>query len=373
MRKLKVAIVAPTLRILGGHSVQAQQLLEGWAGDPEVEAWLVPINPQLPGPLRHLQRIKYLRTILTQLMYWPLLVLELRRADVVHVFSASYASFMLSPLPAILVARALRRPVVLNYHSGGAAEHLRRSPFARSIIADCARTVVQSRYLVDVFGAHAIEAVAIPNVIDLERFKYRERNPLRPRVLSVRNFETLYNVACTLRAFKLVQKRWPNAELTLVGSGSQEHALRTLAAELELTGVTFAGRVDPRQMAEYYASHDIYIQSPNIDNMPISVLEAYASGLPVVATETGGVPTILTHGEHGLLAPPDDHAALASHILRLLEQPGLALEMTRNAYARCEEYAWPRVRGQWLTQYRQAARTADAPLATGRLNTGASE
>ncbi len=370
-RKLRVAIVAPTLGILGGHSVQAQRLLEEWAADPDVDAWLVPINPAPPGPLARLLNIKYLRTAITQLMYWPLLLAELRRADVVHVFSASYSSFLLSPLPAILVARFLRRPVVLNYHSGEAGDHLRRSELARTVIAKCERTVVPSRYLVDVFAGHGLDAAAIPNVVDVKRFAYRERNPLRPRILSVRNFEILYNVACTLRAFQLVQRRWPNAELTLVGSGSEEPRLRALARELALERVTFTGRIEPAQMAGYYASHDIYVQTPDIDNMPISVLEAYASGLPVVSTDAGGVPSILTHDEDGLLAPVGNHDAIAQHILRLLEQPGVARELARSGQKRCDAFTWPNVRDLWLSEYRAARRAHEPRPAAVPMNAGA--
>jgi len=126
-RRLRVAIVVASLRILGGHSVQARRLLHGWTNDPDIEAWIVPINPVPPRPLDRLLRIKYVRTLITQLCYWPLLFRELRRADVVHVFSASYSSFLLAPLPAILVARLFGKPVLLNYHSGEADGHLRQS------------------------------------------------------------------------------------------------------------------------------------------------------------------------------------------------------------------------------------------------------
>ena len=136
-----------------------------------------------------------------------------------------------------------------------------------------------------------------------------------------------------------------------------------------LDHVTFAGRVHPDQMTGHYAEHDIYVQSPDIDNMPISVLEAYACGLPVVSTEAGGVPAILTHGEHGLLAPRDDHAALAAHVLLLLEQPGLACELAEHARAKCDDFQWHRVRDQWLSHYRQVWRSyAQRTAARLRLN-----
>src|SRR5437764_14749596 len=97
MRKIRVAIVAPSLRILGGQAVQAQRLLDAWKHDPDVDAWLVPVNPVPPGALAHLLKIKFVRTVITQLVYWPLLFRELRKADVVHVASAPYATFPLPP------------------------------------------------------------------------------------------------------------------------------------------------------------------------------------------------------------------------------------------------------------------------------------
>jgi glycosyltransferase involved in cell wall biosynthesis len=355
MKKLRVAFVAPSLAILGGQAVQADRLLSAWQGDPDVEAYLVPVNPAPPGPLGFATRLKYLRTIVTELTYGPLLVRELARADLVHVFSASYSSFLLAPLPAILVARALRRPVVLNYRSGQARDHLRRSAIARAAIARVDRNVVPSRFLVDVFGAFGIDATIVPNIVDLERFKYRERDPLSPRLLSTRNFDALYNVAATLRAFRIVQDRWPAAALTLVGNGPQEAELRALASRLELRNVTFAGRVKPDEIAGFYAANDIYVQSPDIDNMPTSVVEAFASGLPVVSTAAGGVPTIVTDGRHGLLAPIGDHVTIGRHLLRLLDDPAFARQLAREGRATCRACTWPAVREQWLRVYRGVA------------------
>jgi hypothetical protein len=111
---IRIAMVAPSMRILGGQAVQADRLLRAWTGDPDVRAWLVPINPEFPEPLRAAADIKYLRTVVTQLCYWPLLVRELRRADIVHVFSAAYTSFLLAPLPAVIVARMLGKPVLVK-------------------------------------------------------------------------------------------------------------------------------------------------------------------------------------------------------------------------------------------------------------------
>jgi glycosyltransferase involved in cell wall biosynthesis len=367
MRRLRVAFVAPSLRILGGQAVQADRLLTAWRDDPDVEAWLVPVNPLPPRGLRFALGVKYVRTIVTETTYVPLLVRELARADVVHVFSAAYSSFLLAPLPAIAVARMLRKPVILNYRSGEAPDHLRRSAIARAALARVDRNIVPSRFLVDVFRGFGIDASIIPNIVDMERFAFRERVRLQPRLVSTRNFDALYNVAATVRAFRIVQDRWPDATLTLVGGGPQEAQLRELASNLGLRNVRFAGRVAPDEIAGYYADNDIYIQSPNIDNMPTSVLEAFASGLPVVSTEAGGVPAILTHGRHGLLAPLADCDALAAHVLTLLDRPDYARQLARTAYESCGACTWPNVRDEWLRVYRTAAeanKTAVAAPAT---------
>src|SRR5262245_1061685 len=189
---LSIAIVAPSLGMLGGQAVQARRLLDAWKNDRDVDAWLVPINPAPPSWLRRAAGVKYLRTVITQLCYWPLLVRELKRADVVHVFSASYFSFVLAPLPAVMVAKLLGRPVLINYRSGEAPDHLRRSRLARTILQDADQNVVPSTFLQDVFKRFGIASRVIPNIVDRGRFRFRLRDPLRPRLLSTRNFEPLY-------------------------------------------------------------------------------------------------------------------------------------------------------------------------------------
>jgi glycosyltransferase involved in cell wall biosynthesis len=225
------------------------------------------------------------------------------------------------------------------------------------------RVVVPSSFLRDVCAFFGISAEVVPNTVDVTRFAYRVRDPLRPRLISTRNFEPLYNVPCTVRAFARIQARYPEASLTLVGSGSQEVALRALATTLRLQNVTFAGRVDPSQVHRYYADADLYVQTPMIDNMPLSLLEAFASGLPVVATRTGGVPAMMRDGVHGLLVRDDDDEAVASQVIRLLEQPADARALAAAARETCVAYEWPLVSARWLAVY-QSVRPALEPRRT---------
>jgi glycosyltransferase involved in cell wall biosynthesis len=356
--RIKVAFVAPSLPMVDGEAVQADRLLAAWRDDPEVDAWLVHVNPLPPAPpLGFARDITSLRSTVNELTCLPLLVRELARADVVHVFSAASTSYLLAPLPAMLVARALGKRVVLNYRSDEAPDGLQRSAIARHTMRRVDKNIVPSRFMVDVFREFGIDASIVPNILDLDRFRFHDRDPLRPRLISARSFDALDNVATTIRAFSIVQDRWPDASLTLVGGGAQEADLRALVAQLALRNVTFAGRVTSAAIADYYADNDIYIQSPNIDNLPTAVLEAFASGMPVVSTEAGGVPAILTHNVHGLLAPLADYQTLGHHVLRLLARPDSARTLARAAFATCEACTWPRVREQWVRAYRGVLQT----------------
>jgi glycosyltransferase involved in cell wall biosynthesis len=356
-------MVAPSLDILGGQAVQAARLFENFSREPGLEISMQPINPRLPGVLGRLQKIKYVRTVLTSMAYCAQLLWRVRRFDVIHIFSASYFSFVLAPTPAILTSRLYGKRTVLNYRSGEAEDHLQRwRRTALPTIGLVDEIVAPSGYLVDVFGRFGFKARSIFNIVETERFRFRGREPLRPVFFSNRNFEPLYNVACTLRAFALIQKRFPEARLVVAGDGSQRGSLEALARELDLRNVEFIGRVAPERMPELYDAADIYLNSPDIDNMPGSIIEAYAAGLPVVTTNAGGIPYIVTDGETGLMVERNDHAGLARAALRLLETKGLAGRIARRAHEECLKYSWGAVREEWLTLYRDlAGRRAGKP------------
>jgi glycosyltransferase involved in cell wall biosynthesis len=274
-KPIRLLLVAPALTILGGQAVQANYLLEHLSREREFEVSFVPHNPRLPGPFRLLQSIKYVRTIVTSLVYCINLLIQVPKHDIVQTLSASYWSFLLGPTPAILIARFFGKKSIVNYRSGQAEDHLRNWPRTAVPIMKLADgIIVPSQYLVDVFRKFGLHAFAIANVIDNTRFKYREREPLQPIFLSNRNMYPLYNVACILRAFAKIQQRFPEAKLILAGDGPQRPALESLARELKLKNIEFRGRVSPSKMHELYNESHIFLNSPNIDNMPGSILES---------------------------------------------------------------------------------------------------
>jgi len=353
---IRLLIVAPSLDIVGGQAVQASRLLKGFRESPSLEVGFLPHNPRLPEPLRPLQSIKYLRTIITSLLYTLSLLFRVWRYDIVHVFSASYYSHLLSAVPAILVARLYRKKSILNYRSGEAEDHIRRwRRTAEPVMRLADEIVVPSGYLVEVFKRFGLRATPVFNVVDTEAFRYRERKQLRPVFLSNRNLEALYNVGCSLKAFARIQARYPEARLIVAGDGKQRAALERQARELGLRNTEFVGRVSPEAMSKLYDDADIYLNSSNIDNMPGSILESFSSGVPVVTTNAGGIPYIVRNEQTGLMVSCGDAEALAAGAIRLLEEPELAARIIRNARQECDRYSWSAIHGQWIRLYRELA------------------
>jgi len=354
--QIRVLIVAPSLHILGGQAVQASRLIKGFRQSGCLAVGFLPHNPRLPGPLRALQSIKYVRTVVTSLVYFASLLLRIRGYDVIHVFSASYYSYLLSAVPAILVARFYGKKSVLNYRSGEAEDHMtrwRRTAAPMMRLAD--EIVVPSGYLVEVFRRFGLRARRVFNIVDADVFRYRERGPLRPVFLSNRNLEALYNVGCILKAFAKIQKRYPEARLIVAGDGKQRGALERQARELGLRNTEFVGQVTPEVMSDLYNEADIYLNSSNIDNMPGSILESFSSGLPVVTTNAGGIPYIVKNGETGLMVRCGDDDGLAASAMRLLEDEELARSIIRRARAECALYRWSAVRDEWIKLYADLA------------------
>lgn len=346
----KIALVASSLDILGGQSIQAESLMhalrdEGYAVE------FIPIDPKFPRGMGFLRRYPYLRTVVNQAIYLPML-LRISGADVVHIFSAAYWSFLIAPVPAMLAGRVFRKRVILNYHSGHAEKHLKKwgklvHPWLR--LADV--VVVPSEYLQRVFNSYGHQARVIRNAVDISAFRFRERAPLRPRLLSTRNLQLIYRVDNTIKAFALLRSRYPEATLTVAGYGSEEARIRRLAAAVTTGGVHFLGRVEPSAMPSIYERADIVLNSSVVDNQPLSVLEAFASGLPVVSTPTGAIRELVRPGETGMIVPVDDPRAMAEGVTTLLKNQDFALQLARRARAEVAKFTWLEVKRDWSAVY----------------------
>lgn len=365
-----ICLVGPLPPPSGGMANQCEQLLRLLRQEGAVVTQVrtnAPYRPAWAG------RVPMLRALFRLLPYLASLWSGIGRSHVVHVFANSGWAWHLLAWPAVVVARLRRVPLIVNYRGGLADEFLSSAPrWVRSSLASVSLRVVPSRFLLGVFGRHGLSAEIIPNIIDLSRFTPRPPAAFgqAPHLIVTRNLEPIYDIGSALRAFAQVRQRFPGARLTVAGTGPDLAPLQALAVELGVApAVHFAGRIANENIAGLYAQADLVLNPSTADNMPISILESLASGVPVVSTDAGGIPDLVQHERSALLVPVGDAAALAAAALRVLTDRALADVLRENGLSEVQRFSWRLVREQWRSAYVRVARghchDQTAPLPTG--------
>lgn len=351
-RPTRLALVGPLPPPAGGMANQCRQLAELLAAEGVVVTLIQTNRAYRPA---WVGKVRGLRAACRLLPYLVRLWRALGRSDVVHVLANSGLAWHLFAAPAVVLARLRRVPVIVNYRGGGAEGFFARAPaWVKRTLALADALVVPSGYLEAVFRRLGFQPKVVPNIVDLARFRPREKPRYfgSPHFIVTRNLEPIYDIPTALRAFALVCARFPATRLTVAGSGPEAARLAALAAELGVAErVAFTGRIDNRDIHALYTTADVVLNPSTVDNMPISVLEAFASGVPVVSTDVGGIPYVACHAENALLVPVGDHQAMADAALALLDDPQFAARLAAAGLSAVSACAWPKVRRLWLDTY----------------------
>jgi glycosyltransferase involved in cell wall biosynthesis len=193
----------------------------------------------------------------------------------------------------------------------------------------------------------------LPNPLEVRAYPFRVREKPEPRLVWLRAFQETYNPTLAPRVLADLSSDYPHASLTMIGPDKGDGSLartRECARRLNVESrVTFVGGVPKTSVGEHICRGDVFLNTTNVDNAPVSVLEALACGLSVVSTNVGGMPDLVADGQEALLVPPDDPAAMAAAIRRVLGEPGLAARLSRNGRRKAEAMDWSVVLPQWET------------------------
>jgi glycosyltransferase involved in cell wall biosynthesis len=350
-----VTIVGPLPPPAGGMAGQTQQLAELLAAEGAC-AVVVRVNP--PHRPAWIGSVRWIREPFRLAPYLWRLWRAAGETDLLHVMANSGWSWHLVAAPAVWLGRLRRVPVLVNYRGGEAEAFLARSHrVVRPTLARAAMLAVPSGYLREIFARHGLESAVLPNVVDTVRFSPSGRaaaRPGSPHLVVARNLEPIYDIGTAVRAFARVRERFPEAVLSITGTGPELAALTALAESLGVAAaVRFTGRLGRDAMAALYRSADVVLNPSRVDNMPNSILEALACGVPVVSTDAGGIPYVVQHGRTAWLVGPGDEAAMAEAAAHLLREPARARELAQAGLAEVQRYSWPNVRGVLIDLYRQ--------------------
>jgi glycosyltransferase involved in cell wall biosynthesis len=291
------------------------------------------------------------------------------KANLFHVMANSGWSWHLFAAPAVWLARVKSKPVIIHYHGGEAGKFFNESfRWVKPSLNRASAIIVPSSFLGAVFKKRGFSAGIVPNVIDLSRFHpvipQTSSKAHFPHVIVTRNLEPVYDIRTALHAFKIVRRTFPGARLTVAGSGPERQSLEELACRLGVAdATTFTGRLDNGALPVLYKSADVMLNPSLADNMPVSVLEALASGVPVVTTDVGGIPCLVEHEKTALLVPPQNPEAMAEAVLILLNDPGKANQIINAGLEAVRQYTWPDVRERLFRIYAQVLAEPDRVMA----------
>lgn len=368
---LRIGIVGPQAPPAGGMANQTRQLTE-LLREANAQVRVVATNAAY-RPV-WVARVPILRAFFRLPAYCLALWRLAGASDVLHLMANSGWSWHLFAAPAIWIAWSRRTPIVVNYRGGEAAGFLARSQRAvRWSMRRSTCLAVPSSFLREIFSGFGMTAEVLPNIVDLRRFSpaAERRDNAGKHLVVTRNLEPIYDVATAIHAFSLIRRAFPAARLTVAGSGLEEASLRRLCTKLGLAqSVCFAGRLDRDQIAELYRDADLTLNPSLADNMPNSVLESLASGVPVVSTNVGGIPHLVEHGVTALLVAPRDASAMAQAACRLLGDTQAWQALSSAGILEVQRYTWQRVAPQLSLIYRKALSrrrscrpgSADSPL-----------
>lgn len=245
-----------------------------------------------------------------------------------------------------------KKPYVLITHGGNLPQFSKTYPKKMGLILNNAEKVVSpSHYLKESLSSFRNDIIVIPNAIKLSSYTFRQRTPASPKLIWIRAFHEIYNPSLAPRILALLTKTMQNVRLTMVGpdkgDGSLQRMLK-LASALDLQDkINIVGIVENQHIPARLDQGDIFINTTNFDNTPLSLIEAMACGLCIVSTNVGGIPYLLEDGVDALLVPPDDPGSMADAVKEVVSNSKLAATLSLNARKKVEKFDWSVVLPAW--------------------------
>lgn len=247
-------------------------------------------------------------------------------------------------------ARAKNKPYYPILHGGALESRMLRSPrLCRRFFGNSRKNILVSDFLAPAMEERGFSYEIIPNGLDLEKFPFRERTQAGPRLLWVRAFASLYQPLMALDLVRRLIPLVPDIQLRMIGpdiDGSLGHC-RQKAREWGLEEqVAFSGPMTQEQWAAASREADLFINTSRVDNMPVSLLEALALGLPLISLNSGGIPRMIRHGREGWLVSSVDEMARA--VVFLMDHPALAQGLSREGRKKAETLGWTAIEEKWM-------------------------
>ncbi|MCZ4318539.1 glycosyltransferase family 4 protein [Aequorivita viscosa] len=234
---------------------------------------------------------------------------------------------------------------------GDLPNRLKSNPIlSKNLFGKAYKNVAPSKYILEQFKFQGFKNVVyIPNTLEIKNYPFQFRKSVTPKLLWVRSFSEIYNPLLALEIVEMLKKNRHDVSLCMVGPDKDGSMARCkkVASELNLP-ITFPGILAKDKWVDLSKKYDIFINTTNFDNMPVSVMEAMALGLPVVSTNVGGMSFLIESEIDGVLVPPNNPEMFANAIEDLCSNATKVVEITKNARIKVEQFDWQKIKHSWM-------------------------
>jgi glycosyltransferase involved in cell wall biosynthesis len=233
-----------------------------------------------------------------------------------------------------------KKKIILTVHGGSIPARMEKDAarFLRALkrahIVTCPSAFIQ-QYLLK----YNVKTRLIENPVNLTEYIFQQKQKIGPRIIWMRAFDDVYNPSMAIRVAVLLAKKYPEFKMVMAGKGSMENEIKKMAQHFGLNDkIIFPGYINLQQKIDFVKEYDIYICTNKVDNAPVTFIEFMALGVPVISTNSGGIPYIIKDGENGLLTDVDDDEAMALQIQKLISEPLFSKKIIENAHEYSKRY-----------------------------------
>lgn len=277
------------------------------------------------------------------------IIINARKVDYILIDTFSTSNFYYAYIASQL-SRLLRLKYISVLRGGNLPMRLDKYPYlSKSIFKNSYQNIAPSNYLKYEFEKKGFKVDFIPNILEINEYEFKKRETLKPTILWVRAFKYLYNPKMAIEVLILLKKQYPEAKLCMIGPVKDDsfELVKSMVVENNLTdSVEFTGALSKKEWFKKSEEFDIFINTTNVDNTPVSVMEAMALGLSVVSTNVGGMPFLIDNQLDGLLVEKENPDEMAKTIVKLINNH--SQDMTMNARKKVESFSWEHLRKQWI-------------------------
>jgi len=289
--------------------------------------------------------------ILKRILMPFVLFIKGRKYDIFHIHGCSFFGFFPIVI-GVMIGKLLKKKIIITYHGGELYEFINKYKTKVIYFLNKADIItVPSKYLQNILNNNSIKSKYLPNIIRDDNVYFKKREKLKPILIVTRTLDEVYNIPLSIMAFKDLKKVVPDAKLKIVGDGKLKNEILELVKKENIDDIEFIGRVPNSKIGEILNTADIFINTSNKDNMPLSLFEALACGLPVISTNVGGIPDYFTDGINGFLIEPNNKEQLTNKILYVLNNQDEVQKIIDNGYQTFEKLTLRNLKNEYLKLY----------------------